>query len=74
MGVGRGATDSQGFCWESSGDGRFSISEHPAAERGTKIVLHLKVRNTGAWGSADAIPDGLAHEGCIASCPLGPDC
>jgi len=34
--------DSQGFCWESSGDGRFSISEHPAAERGTKIVLHLK--------------------------------
>jgi HSP90 family molecular chaperone len=36
--------DAEGLCWKSSGDGRYSISAAAEAERGTRIVLHLKAR------------------------------
>ena len=38
--------DSEGLCWKSSGDGRYTISAAPEAERGTRIVLHLKASST----------------------------
>lgn len=33
---------SKGYCWESVGEGEFSISEAEGVARGTKIVLQLK--------------------------------
>ncbi|KAK3254464.1 hypothetical protein CYMTET_36320 [Cymbomonas tetramitiformis] len=35
--------DSTGWCWESEGDGSFTIAADPLAGIGTRIVLHLKV-------------------------------
>uniref|UniRef100_A0A8D9BU47 Heat shock protein 75 kDa, mitochondrial n=1 Tax=Cacopsylla melanoneura TaxID=428564 RepID=A0A8D9BU47_9HEMI len=34
--------DSVGYIWTSDGSGSYEISEFPSAERGTKIVIHLK--------------------------------
>jgi len=33
---------SQGYCWESQGEGTYTISEAEGVARGTKIILHLK--------------------------------
>ncbi len=38
----RGAGSKQGVCWESTGDGSFTIEPVDKAERGTSITLHLK--------------------------------
>ena len=34
--------DSQGYRWESGGEGTFTLEEINRVERGTKIILHLK--------------------------------
>jgi TNF receptor-associated protein 1 len=34
--------ESQGYCWESVGEGTYSISEAEGVARGTKIILYLK--------------------------------
>jgi molecular chaperone HtpG len=36
------AAAEQGVCWESAGDGNFSVATLPLPERGTRVVLHLK--------------------------------
>eukprot|EP01027_Heterolobosea_sp_BB2_P006782 GEZU01010189.1.p1 GENE.GEZU01010189.1~~GEZU01010189.1.p1 ORF type:complete len:657 (+),score=315.31 GEZU01010189.1:74-1972(+) len=36
------SADSKGYCWESNGDGTFSIYEAEGVQRGTKIVMTLK--------------------------------
>ncbi|MDY0065018.1 MAG: molecular chaperone HtpG [Steroidobacteraceae bacterium] len=37
-----GEAAAAGVHWESRGDGEFTVSDYEAAQRGTKIVLHLK--------------------------------
>lgn len=37
-----GENTDQGVCWESNGDGEFSIEMIEKAERGTEITLHLR--------------------------------
>jgi molecular chaperone HtpG len=38
----RGAGTKEGVCWESTGDGSFTIEPVEKAQRGTSITLHLK--------------------------------
>lgn len=37
-----GLTSEHGVCWESKGDGEYSLETVDKADRGTEIVLHLK--------------------------------
>ncbi|VDP04075.1 unnamed protein product [Soboliphyme baturini] len=34
--------EAQGYCWTSSGDGFYEVTEADIAKNGTKIILHLK--------------------------------
>ncbi|MDE1461173.1 molecular chaperone HtpG [Spartinivicinus poritis] len=44
--VTRRAGDQAGVCWESAGEGEFTIEEVEKAARGTEVTLHLKPEET----------------------------
>ena len=59
----------KGYCWQSTGDGTYQISEAEGVEFGTKIILHLR-SDCGDFATEQRVKDAVKKYSSFVSFPV----